>query len=196
LVLRCEGIDVVPSPRPRVTVVQALPKSERAELAVDLATEAGADTIIPWQAARCVARWKTDEKARKALAKWTATARAAAKQARRAHVPEVAALHDTAALLRRLRDDGGSGGLVLVLHESADATLPFRQISDAASVTLVVGPEGGVDDAELAALAEAGARAVRLGPEVLRTSAAAAVALGAIGAVSGRWSRSPLEYRS
>lgn len=196
LVVRCERVGAVPPPRPRVTVVQALPKSERAELAVDLATEAGADAVIPWQAARCIARWKTDEKARKALAKWAATARTAAKQARRAHVPEVLPLHDTAALVRRLRESAGPDDLVLVLHESADGTLPLDRIAAAASVTLIVGPEGGVDDAELAALGEAGARAVRLGPEVLRTSAAAAVALGAIGAVSGRWTRSPLETGS
>ena len=62
-------------PRPTVTVVQALPKAERAELAVDLATQAGADRIVPWQAARCVARWSG--KADKAVGKWRSTALAA-----------------------------------------------------------------------------------------------------------------------
>jgi 16S rRNA (uracil1498-N3)-methyltransferase len=52
---------------------------------------------------------------------------------------------------------------------------------------LLVGPEGGIDDGELAALSDAGAIAVRLGPTVLRTSTAAAVALGALGAMTNRW---------
>ena len=70
-------------PHPRVTIVQAIPKSERAELAVDLATQAGADEIIAWQADRCVAKWD-GKKAPKAVAKWQAAADSAAKQSRRA----------------------------------------------------------------------------------------------------------------
>src|SRR5699024_2705764 len=123
-------------------------------------------------------------------------ARSAAKQARRAHVPEITPLHDTAALVRHVADVTGAGGLVMVLHESADGSLPREAVAAAEAVTLIVGPEGGVDGAALAALTAAGARPVRLGPEVLRTSAAAAVALGALGVLTGRWDRSPLEYRS
>jgi len=52
---------------------------------------------------------------------------------------------------------------------------------------LIVGPEGGIADDEIAALSDAGATAVRLGPTVLRTSTAAAVALGALGALTPRW---------
>uniref|UniRef100_UPI003B671514 RsmE family RNA methyltransferase n=1 Tax=Rhodococcus sp. O3 TaxID=3404919 RepID=UPI003B671514 len=58
---------------------------------------------------------------------------------------------------------------------------------------LVVGPEGGLDDSEVATLTEAGATPVLLGPTVLRTSTAAAVALGAIGVLSGRWGARPLD---
>uniref|UniRef100_UPI00245827EC RsmE family RNA methyltransferase n=1 Tax=Nocardia abscessus TaxID=120957 RepID=UPI00245827EC len=63
---------------PPVTVVQALPKSDRSELAVELMTEAGADTIIPWQAARCVANW--EGKAAKGVDKWRAAGRKGAPQ--------------------------------------------------------------------------------------------------------------------
>lgn len=181
--------------RPLVTVVQALPKSERSELAVDLATEAGADRIVPWQAARCVSKWRSGgtDKSEKALAKWRATARETAKQSRRAHVPEVDELHTTAMLAQRVREASAAGALVLILHESAVGTLPRAEVAAAGELLLIVGPEGGVDDAEIEALTAAGARAVRLGPEVLRTSAAAAVALGAIGVLTTRWDAGPLE---
>ena len=59
----------VPSVQPPVTVVQALPKSERSELAIELATEAGADSLVAWQAARCVARWE-GARADKGLRRW------------------------------------------------------------------------------------------------------------------------------
>lgn len=190
----------VPAPSPAVTVVQGLPKSERSELAVDLATEAGADRIVPWQAARCVSKWRSGgagksgmDKSDKALAKWRATARSAAKQARRAQVPPVDELHTTAMLVQRVRAAVEAGTLVLILHESATGTLPRAEVAAAAELMLIVGPEGGVDEAEIEALTAAGARAVLLGPEVLRTSAAAAVALGAIGVLTSRWDAGPLE---
>lgn len=185
----------VPAPSPQVTVVQALPKSERSELAVDLATEAGADRIVPWQALRCVSKWRSGstDKSDKALAKWRATARSAAKQARRAHVPPVEELHTTAMLVQRVRAATEAGALVLILHESAVGTLPRAEVAAATELMLIVGPEGGVDEQEIEALTAAGARAVLLGPEVLRTSAAAAVALGAIGVLTTRWDAGPLE---
>lgn len=194
-------------PRPRVTVVQAIPKSERAELAVDLAVQAGADRIIPWQADRCVSRWtgakggKSDKSA-KAHARWSATALAAMKQSRRlsgAHVGEL--LTDIDDLRERLASrpwaapaDGGTPTVrVLVLHE--DATTPLARVDlDVDEVVLVIGPEGGVSDREIAAVTSApdgreAGRSVVLGPEVLRTATAAAVALGAIGVLTTRWSR-------
>ena len=158
---------------PTVTLVQALPKSERSELAVELATEAGVDRIVPWQASRCVARWE-GPKAHKGTAKWRAAALAAAQQSRRPFVPAVDELHDTQSMLELIDAAIADGGVVAVLHESARdrfADLPFR---DATSVTLVVGPEGGLDDRELDKLLAAGARPVLLGPTVLRTSTAAA----------------------
>lgn len=176
---------VAPPVSPRVTVVQALPKSDRSELAVELMTEAGADAIVPWQASRCIANW--EGKAGKAVDKWRAAARAAARQSRRPYIPEVADLHRTRDLLELLRKAKADGAIVAALHESGTGRfteLPFAGVPE---VVLVVGPEGGLDGAELAALAEAGAEAVLLGPTVLRTSTAAAVALGALGALTPRW---------
>lgn len=176
----------VPPVRPPVTVVQALPKAERSELAVELATEAGADALLAWQAARCVARWE-GPRAEKGLRRWRAVARAAAQQSRRAYIPSVDGVLSTATLAERIADVVASGGTVIALHESAAGQLADLALAQAKSVMLVVGPEGGVAPDELAGLIEAGAVAARLGPTVLRTSTAAAVALGAIGVLTPRW---------
>ena len=179
---RVDDRRMVARPKPPVTVVQAIPKAERSELAVELATEAGADDFVAWQAARCVARWD-GPRAEKGLRRWRAVARSAARQSRRAHIPEVSGVASTAQVLARV----GGGGLVLALHESATVPLTEIGVAQADSITLVVGPEGGIADDELAALVEAGAYAVRLGPTVLRTSTAAAVALGTLGVLTSRW---------
>ena len=173
----------MPRPVPPVTVVQALPKAERSELAIESATEAGADAFVAWQANRCVARWE-GERAEKGLRRWRAVARAAARQSRRAYIPSVSGPVLTAELVRLVADDGA----VLVLHESAPEVLSEKHVAQADSITIVVGPEGGITDDELDELASAGALAVRLGPAVLRTSTAAAVALGALGVLTPRWS--------
>lgn len=177
----------VPKPTPTVTVVQALPKSDRSELAIELATEAGADAFVAWQAARCVARWDGSAKVSKGLRRWSAVARSAARQSRRAHIPDVAGAVSTAELVQRVRGDVASGAVVLALHESATRRLTDVQVAQADSLLLVVGPEGGIADEEIEALCQAGATAVRLGPTVLRTSTAAAVALGALGVLTARW---------
>ncbi|ORB83139.1 16S rRNA (uracil(1498)-N(3))-methyltransferase [Mycobacterium kansasii] len=175
-----------PPARPAVTVVQALPKSERSELAIELATEAGADAFVAWQAARCVASW-TGSRLDKGLRRWRAVARSAARQSRRAYIPPVDGPLSTAALVDRVADEVACGAMVLALHESATDRLAEVALAQANSLMLVVGPEGGVAPEEITALTGAGAVAVRLGPTVLRTSTAAAVALGALGVLTPRW---------
>jgi 16S rRNA (uracil1498-N3)-methyltransferase len=172
--------------RPSVTVVQALPKSERSELAIELATEAGADAFLAWQAARCVASWE-GARVDKGLRRWRAVARSAARQSRRAHIPPVNGVLSTAALTQRIRDEVAAGATVLALHESATDRVADVAVAQANSLFLVIGPEGGIAPDEIAALTDAGAVAVRLGPQVLRTSTAAAVALGALGVLTPRW---------
>jgi 16S rRNA (uracil1498-N3)-methyltransferase len=184
LALRVVDRSTLPAPAPRVVLAQALVKGDRGELAVELATEAGVDGVIPWRAARCVARWEAGPRGEKALARWRTTAREAAKQARRAWVPVVEEPVTTAALARRVE----AAAAALVLHESATDALAAVDLPTDGDLLLVVGPEGGIGDDEVAMLVAAGARAVRLGPEVLRASTAAAVALGALGVLTGRWS--------
>ncbi|MFZ2175858.1 MAG: 16S rRNA (uracil(1498)-N(3))-methyltransferase [Rhodococcus sp. (in: high G+C Gram-positive bacteria)] len=181
----------ITAPKPAVTLVQALPKAERSELAVELATEAGIDAIVPWQSSRCVARWE-GPKIAKGVARWRSAALAAAKQSRRALVPTVSDPRRTADVLALVREVAGRGGVVAVLHEAATEGLAALPLRSAEEVVLIVGPEGGISDEEIASLTEAGAVPVLLGPHVLRTSTAAAVALGAIGVLTDRWGAAPL----
>lgn len=169
--------------RPQITVVQAIPKGERAELAVEVLTEIGVDTIVPWGASRSVGVWR-GERAAKSLAKWRATAREAAKQSRRAWFPEVTEMATTADVAALL----AGADLALVLHE--EASVPITPVAGAASVVLVVGPEGGISPEELKAFGSA--RAVHLGPTVLRTSTAGVAAVAALLSGSARWAERPL----
>jgi len=171
----------VPAPDPEFVLVQALPKGDHGPLAVDLATELGVDRIVPWTASRCVTRWR-DDRVGKGLAKWRATARAASKQSRRPRVPEVADLMTTREVCGLVAD----ADLAVVLHEQARRPLAELPVPDGGTVVVVVGPEGGLTDGEVVAFRAAGAQAVRLGPEVLRTSTAGAAALAAL-SVRTRW---------
>jgi 16S rRNA (uracil1498-N3)-methyltransferase len=172
----------VPPQNPEFVLVQALPKGDRGPLAVDLATELGVDRIVPWSASRCVTRWREDRVA-KGVAKWRAAAHAASKQSRRPHVPEVTDLMSTREVCGLL----GAADLALVLHEQARRPLADLQIPSTGTVAVVVGPEGGLTDGEVVAFRAAGAQAVRLGAEVLRTSTAGAAALAAL-SMRTRWS--------
>jgi 16S rRNA (uracil1498-N3)-methyltransferase len=155
-------------------VAQGIAKGDRGELAVQAMTEVGVDEIVPWAAARSVARWKDD----RPLDRWRATVREAAKQARRAWLPEVSAPVPTAALAPRV---------TFVLHEGAKARLSTVDIPAGDELVLVVGPEGGVAPEELAAFEAAGAVPVRLGDTVLRTSTAGVAALSVLSGRLGRW---------
>jgi 16S rRNA (uracil1498-N3)-methyltransferase len=169
-------------PDPRVTVVQGIAKGERGELAVQAMTEVGVDAIVPWTAARSVAQWRA-ERGDRSRERWASTAREAAKQARRAWLPEVPPAEATTAVAARL----AASALGLVLHEEADAPLSAVELPPAGEITVVVGPEGGVAPEELVAFAAAGAIAVRLGAAVLRTSTAGVAALAVLSHRLGRW---------
>jgi 16S rRNA (uracil1498-N3)-methyltransferase len=174
-----------PEPAPAVIVVQALPKGDRGELAVEMLTEVGVARVVPWAASRSVAVWK-GERAERSLAKWRATAREAAKQARRPWHPVVDPLASTDAVAALVAD----ADLAVVLHEAATDPLAGLDVPDAGTVVVVVGPEGGLTDDEVAVLVAAGARAVRLGREVLRTSTAGPAAVAALLSRTPRWNLS------
>ncbi|MFF4009139.1 16S rRNA (uracil(1498)-N(3))-methyltransferase [Streptomyces sp. NPDC001717] len=185
LVVSVSGVFEEAEPAVRITVVQALPKGDRGEVAVETMTETGVDAIVPWQASRCITQWRGDRGA-KSLAKWRATAREAGKQSRRVAFPEVAEAMSTKQVAALL----AGADLAMVLHEDRDTpseALATAELPAAGSVVLVVGPEGGVSPEELAVFAEAGARPYRLGRSVLRTSTAGTAATAVLLARTGRW---------
>ena len=171
-----------PDPAPRIVLVQALAKGDRGELSVELATEVGVDEVVPWQAQRSIVRWE-GERGAKALARWRSTAREAGKQSRRARFPLVTEPRSTAEVASLLRGAEAS----YVLHEGAADPLALQLFPASGDVVLVVGPEGGVTDEELASFTAAGALPVRLGASVLRTSTAGAAAAAVVSAATPRW---------
>jgi 16S rRNA (uracil1498-N3)-methyltransferase len=169
------------APEPRFVVVQALAKGERAELAVEMLTEVGADAIIPWRAEHSIGKWDSVEKG---LEKWRRTSRESAKQSRRAWIPEISNLQTTAQVCEMM----SQAQSVFVLHESADQALAACAIREQGTIMIVVGPEGGISPDELVAFSNAGARIVHMGASVMRTSTAGAIAVGGLLMRSQRWS--------
>ncbi|WP_247040445.1 16S rRNA (uracil(1498)-N(3))-methyltransferase [Arthrobacter rhizosphaerae] len=199
LTVECRALEVEDRPGIRLVLVQALAKGDRDELAAETATELGIDAVIPWQSERSIVRWK-GERAAKAHAKWQSVVTAAAKQARRAWIPEVRDAVDTAALQRTV----SAADLAIILHE--DAVRPLRQVLEswhnsnpdlelrdgadgagAREVLLIVGPEGGISPREVTKLCDAGAVTALLGNHVLRSSTAGPAATVLASDVLGRW---------
>ena len=172
----------VPVPSPRITVVQALAKGDRGELAVEMMTEVGVDAVVAWAAERSVVRWE-GSRGERSLRKWASVAREAAKQSRRAWIPAVSG---PASLPEVARAVSGAACAV-VLEAGAPVPLSRLALPVDGEIVLVVGPEGGISPRERSALAVAGAIEARLGPTVLRTSTAGAAAAAVLLSRCGRW---------
>ncbi|MEU3844169.1 16S rRNA (uracil(1498)-N(3))-methyltransferase [Streptomyces sp. NPDC028635] len=186
LIVDVPSVEEEPAPAPRITVVQALPKGDRGELAVETMTEVGVDAIVPWQAARCITQWK-GERGLKALGKWRSTAREAGKQSRRVRFPQVADAATTKQVAALLATADFAG----VLHSDfgvASEPLARAELPASGEIVLVVGPEGGVAGDELELFRQAGAVPYVLGPTVLRTSTAGTAAAALLLGRTGRWS--------
>ncbi|MDO5617698.1 16S rRNA (uracil(1498)-N(3))-methyltransferase [Kocuria sp.] len=185
-------------PAVRFTLVQALAKGDRDLQAVEACTELGINDVVAWQAERSVARFRP-ERQHKQLEKWQNTITSAAKQSRRSLWPVLHEPVDTAGLLRLVESSPQTQWWVL--HEQAEISLVAglraqpaegaeaghagtRGLTD---IAVVVGPEGGISEAELEGLTARGARAAVLGPEVLRSSTAGAAAVALLNVVTGRW---------
>ena len=170
-----------PEKSPRFIVVQGLPKSDRVKDAIEILVESGVDLIIPWQADRSISKWRQDS-----LHKWKSAAVAATKQSRRFRKPEII----DGLSLSQLLEIESENSVVLVMHESATTKLSevvTSKFSGMSEIIIVIGPEGGISDSELAVLEGAGAHIVGLGPEVFRSAHAGGAALSAVSALIGRW---------
>lgn len=179
-----------PSPEApaRAVLWQGLPKADKLELIAQKATELGVWEIWPVEMLRSVARLgKNDPKKQERLSR---IALEAAKQSGRAHVPEVRAAVSFDKALKRLEEEPFD--LILVAWEEEHA-LPlskaigeYRQFNGVPGrVLIVIGPEGGIDEAEQQRLAALGAQSVTLGPRILRTETAGLCALAALWTAMG-----------
>jgi len=162
-------------PARQITLVQALAKGDRDELAIQAATELGASAIIPWQAIRSISRWDGPKQA-KGQARWQQIVSEAAKQSLRAFTPTVSSIVDTNQLGLKVKDFD----LVLVLDTTATDQLAQVVIPKVGKLAIVVGPEGGIDQGELEMLQNSGAKLVSLGANVLRTSTAGPALIAAL----------------
>jgi 16S rRNA (uracil1498-N3)-methyltransferase len=175
------GLALAPEPRPRITLVQALAKGGRDELAIQAATELGVAAVAPWQAARSITRWE-GRKAQTGSARWAGIIREASKQAMRPWAPTGLPLMSTADVVAL-----AAGTTTVVLDPDASVRLVDAVSADTGDLALVVGPEGGIAPDELERLRDAGATPARMGPTVLRTSTAGPAALAALATALGLW---------
>lgn len=202
VVIAVEAVVEIPVGLPQIVLVQALAKGDRDELAIQAATEVGVDRIVPWAAARSVSQWN-EAKREKAHARWVAIVREAAKQSLRATVPVVEPLAGLAGVRAAadaviVLDPAGTAAFADAVRDASTGTAaPTTAEPDGRdgasagagvrSLAIVVGPEGGIDPAEIDALVAAGARVAILGDTVLRTSTAGPVAIAIAQTVLGRW---------
>lgn len=163
----------------RFTVVQALAKGDRGELALEQLTELGVDEIVPWQASRSIVKWAPD-KVERQLSRWRNIVREATKQSRRFRVPRVSPPLTTAELALRIAEPAAT----LVLHEGATTWIGVETLPAEGEVMVIIGPEGGLTEAELDAFAEAGGRPTLIADAVLRTSTAGVAALAQLQALT------------
>lgn len=182
LEINVESVETISIPSVQIHLVQALAKGDRDELAIQACTELGLQGVIPWQAERSISIWK-DEKKTKGQTRWQSIVAEAAKQSLRAYVPVVEQVQNSQELISKL----SSFDAVLILDPEATASIAQVALPTAGSVALVVGPEGGMSEAELEAFAVAGFSSVRMGPGVLRTSTAGMAAVSFLQAKLGEW---------
>jgi 16S rRNA (uracil1498-N3)-methyltransferase len=165
--------------KPELILVQAVTKSDRTKEMLELLTVAGADQIIPWQAQRCISKWKSDS-----TDKWLTTIRESAKQARRVKLPVLSDAVTTNQLVKLFQAEDQ----IIVLHESAQLNISqFKFVENTKRIFIIIGPEGGISEDEIAQLTSANAVVIRMGENVLRSAHAGFAALSGIQTLIGRW---------
>ena len=158
-----------------ITVVQALPKGDRAKEAIELLTEAGVDRIVPWAAARSIGKTSN---------KFSITAREASKQSRRFRIPQVSDVATTSQICEAIK----LSDLAIAFHESATHKLSDQISShNVGHLLIIIGPEGGMTDDELATFEAAGAKIALMGRPILRSAHAGIAAVSAVSALLKVW---------
>lgn len=155
----------------KVYLFQGLPKSDKMELVIQKAVELGVFEVIPVAMSRCVMKLEPKKVAGK-IARWQGIAEAAAKQSKRAIVPQI---HEPMSFKQAIQY-ATELDVKLIPYEMAEGMEHTKNIIDGIepgqSVGFIIGPEGGIDDAELKAAMEAGFQSITLGKRILRTETA------------------------
>lgn len=184
-----------PQPVTRLALVQALAKTGHDEQAIDMATQIGVDQVVPWQADRSIAKWKDGRTYRK----WRQVLEAATEQSRRSWIPQLDDCVTSKQVVAMCKRACMHGDMVIVLHQDATKTWDqlegcIANLSDAClkdghprTIYVLVGPEGGISDAEIEAFTKAGAETCVLGSNILRASAAGPIALSLLSRALGRF---------
>lgn len=163
----------------RVTLFQGLPKGDKMEMIIQKAVELGATEIVPVDTKRCV--MKLDEKKEKnKIARWQAIAEAAAKQSKRAIVPQIHSSMKFAKALEYCKDTK----VKLIPYEMAEDMSKTREIMNGLKpgedIAIFIGPEGGFDTEEIEKAMAAGVLPITLGKRILRTETAGMTVLSII----------------
>ena len=156
-----------------ISVLQAIPKNDRAKETVELLTAAGVTEIYPWQAKRAIGK-ESD--------KWEVVAIEASKQSRRFYLPTISKKVDTDGALELFK----SFDQILICHEAATEKIS-EVVSLAQKTLIVIGPEGGITDEELSEFEKAGGKIIKLGRPVLRSAHAGIAAISAVSALMKVW---------
>ena len=166
-------------PQPGITVIQALPKSDRVKECIELLVESGADQIIPWSAQRSISRWQSDSPE-----KWSEAIRTAGKQSRRFTLPVLGEIHSTSDLVSKFDTSH-----TYIFHEDASTPLTsslFQSSQAPSEIKIVIGPEGGISEEELTLFTHV--QRVKMGSPILRSAHAGIAAVSAVAALTQRWS--------
>jgi 16S rRNA (uracil1498-N3)-methyltransferase len=181
--VKLESVTELAPPSTRFTLVQALAKGDRDELAVQAATELGVLGVIPWQSERSVSRWE-GPKVAKSVARWQSISEEASKQSLR---PLFAQVHNPVSSKELAKQISDSNGQWLVLDPTASQSIASVSAADGSDFFLIVGAEGGITEHELQLFEAAGAKRVHLGEGILRTSTAGMAALAFLAGKFGLW---------
>lgn len=158
------------SNKSKISVAQALIKSDRSKEAIELLTASGVDEIIPWQAARSIG---------KESSKWESVVFETGKQARRFWLPTVHEVQSIEGLIALSKNFDQ----VLICHESATEPIS-KVVKNSPSTLIVIGPEGGLTNDEIQKL---NGKVVKLGKPILRSAHAGIAAVAAVSALIGNW---------